>query len=292
MALVMAQLAMPLLAALALARILRPRAALATGATGPTPSVAAEPLHPALAKAARAAAGTPAVVVDSPDNRLRIKQLLYAGAITAGFLLLTWVASLSFDYASPQDANLTQSGFTPQLLSALRADRAELLHNDIWRGLLFVGLTLAALFFYLKGKLDARVAALAVAALVLLDLWTVDKRYLGEKNFQSETIVESFQESPADKQILADKDQDFRVLNLGNPFNEARTSYFHHSIGGYHGAKLRRYQDLIERQISQNNTSVLNMLNTRYVILPPPKAGRSRAGAAQPRRAGQRLVRA
>ena len=270
MALVMAQLAMPLLAALALARMLRPRAALAPG---PTPPVATEPLHPALAKAARAAAGTPAVVVDSPDNRLRTKQLLYAGAITAGFLLLTWVASLSFDYASPQDANLTQSGFTPQLMSALRADRADLLHNDIWRGLLFVGLTLAALFFYLKGKIDARVAALAVAALVLLDLWTVDKRYLGAKNFQNETIVESFQESPADKQILADKDLSYRVLNLGNPFNEARTSYFHHSIGGYHGAKLRRYQDLIERQISQNNTSVLNMLNTRYVILPPQKQG-------------------
>ncbi|TDN37377.1 hypothetical protein E4631_00380 [Hymenobacter sp. UV11] len=270
MGLVMAQLAMPLLAALALSRILRPRAALATG---PTPPSATEPLHPALAKAARAAAGTPAVVVDSPDNLLRTKQLLYAGAITAGFLLLTWVASLSFDYASPQDANLTQSGFTPQLLSALRADRADLLHNDIWRGLLFVGLTLAALYFYLKGKIDARVAALAVAALVLLDLWTVDKRYLGEKNFQTETIVESFQPTAADQQILQDKDLSYRVLNLGNPFNEARTSYFHKSIGGYHGAKLRRYQDLIERQISQNNTSVLNMLNTRYVILPPQKQG-------------------
>jgi len=270
MGLVMAQLAMPLLAALALSRILRPRAALATG---PTPPVATEPLHPALAKAARAAAGTPAAALDSPDNQLRTKQLLYAGAITAGFLLLTWVASLSFDFASPQDANLTQSGFTPQLMSALRADRADLLHNDIWRGLLFVGLTLAALFFYLKGKIDARVAALAVAALVLLDLWTVDKRYLGEKNFQQETIVESFQPTPADQQILQDKDLSYRVLNLGNPFNEARTSYFHKSIGGYHGAKLRRYQDLIERQISQNNTGVLNMLNTRYVILPPQKQG-------------------
>jgi len=270
MALVIAQLAMPLLAALALARILRPRtAALPAGAT-PVP---AEPLHPALAKAARAAAGAPAVVVDSADNLARTRQLLYAGAVTAGFLLLTWVASLSFDYASPQDASLTQSGFTPQLMSALRADRADLLHNDIWRGLLFVGLTLAALYFYLKGKIDARVAALAVAALVLLDLWTVDKRYLGEKNFQAETIAESFQPTPADQQILQDKDLSYRVLNLGNPFNEARTSYFHKSIGGYHGAKLRRYQDLIERQISQNNTGVLNMLNTRYVLVPPQKQG-------------------
>ena len=256
MALVMAQLAMPLLAALALAQVLKLR-------------VKSEKLRVNLPGAAAANSAQLLTL----NSQLLTKKLLYAGAITAGFLLLTWVASLSFDYASPQDAGLTQSGFTPPLLSALRADRAELLHNDIWRGMLFVGLTLAALFFYLKGKIDARVAALVVAGLVLLDLWTVDKRYLGEKNFQNETIVESFQETPADKQILADKDQDFRVLNLGNPFNEARTSYFHHSIGGYHGAKLRRYQDLIERQISQNNTAVLNMLNTRYVILPPQKQG-------------------
>ena len=256
MALVMAQLAMPLLAALALAQVLKLR-------------VKSERLRVNLP----GATADPSTQLLTLNSQLLTKKLLYAGAITAGFLLLTWVASLSFDYASPQDANLTQSGFTPPLMSALRADRAELLHNDIWRGLLFVGLTLAALFFYLKGKLAARLAALAVAALVLLDLWTVDKRYLGEKNFQQETIVESFQETPADKQILADKDQDFRVLNLGNPFNEARTSYFHHSIGGYHGAKLRRYQDLIERQISQNNTAVLNMLNTRYVIVPPQQPG-------------------
>ncbi|MVN76842.1 hypothetical protein GO988_10955 [Hymenobacter sp. HMF4947] len=271
MGLVMAQLAMPLLAALALARILRPRAAVL--ATGPTPPAAPEPLHPALAKAARAAAGAPIVVVDSPDNLLRTKQLLYAGALTAGFLVLTWLVSFSFDFASPQDANLTQSGFTPQLLSALRADRADLLRSDVWRGLLFVGLTLAALYFYLKGKIQAAPAGLVVIALVLLDLWSVDKRYLGEKNFQTETIAESFQPSPADQQILQDKDLSYRVLNVANPFNEARTSYFHKSIGGYHGAKLRRYQDLIERQISTNNTAVLNMLNTRYVIIPGQKQG-------------------
>jgi hypothetical protein len=271
MGLVIAQLAMPLLAALALSRILRPRAAVVPA--GPTPTVAAEPLHPALAKAARAAAGTQAVVVDSPENQHRTKQLLYAGALTAGFLLLTWLLSFSFDFASPQDANLTQQGFTPQLLSALRADRADLLRGDVWRGLLFVGLLLGALFFYLKGKIQAGVAAALVVALVLLDLWTVDKRYLGEKNYQTETIVESFQPSPADQEILKDKDLSYRVFNIGNPFNEARTSYFHKSIGGYHGAKLRRYQDLIERQISTNNTSVLNMLNTRYVIIPPQKQG-------------------
>ena len=247
MGLVMAQLAMPLLAALALARILRPRPVVPTGMAPPAADVA--------------------------DNQTRTRQLLYAGAVATGLLALTWLVSFTFDFASPQDAQLTQSGYPPSLLSALRADRADLLRSDIWRGLLLVGVVLGALYFYLKGRLQANVAAGLVAALVLLDLWTVDKRYLGAKNFQAETIAESFQPSPADQQILQDKDLSYRVFNVGNPFNEARTSYFHKSIGGYHGAKLRRYQDLIERQISSNNVGVLDMLNTRYVIVPPRKQG-------------------
>ena len=276
MALVIAQLAIPLLGALALSRLLRPRdpAAPADGPVPPAPAPApTEPLHPALAKAARAAEAAPTVAVASLDNQQKTNNLLYAGAVVAGVLVLTWLASFGFSFTSPQDASLAQGGFTPELLTALRADRADLLRADVWRGLLLVGLTLAALYAYLRGKLDARLAAGAVAALVLIDLWTVDKRYLGEKNFQSESIVDSFQETPADKLILQDKSLDYRVFNLGNPFNEARTSYFHHSIGGYHGAKLRRYQDLIERQIANNNTGVLNMLNTRYVLVPPQKQG-------------------
>ncbi|NML67447.1 hypothetical protein HHL22_19770 [Hymenobacter sp. RP-2-7] len=270
MGLVMAQLAMPLLAALALSRILRPREVpVPLGAAAPVGT----PTHPALAKAARAAAGAPTEVVGSPENQHRTRQLLYAGALVAGFLVLAWLASFSFDFNGPQDAQLTQAGYPPQLLSALRADRADLLRNDVWRGLLLVGLTLGALYGYLKGKLDARVAAGIVVALTLFDLWTADKRYLGARNFQTETIAESFQPSPADQQILQDKDLSYRVLNLSNPFNEANTSYFHKSIGGYHGAKLRRYQDLIERQIANNNTGVLNMLNARYVVVPPQKQG-------------------
>ncbi len=276
MGLVMAQLAVPLLGALALARVLRPRAAaVPAGAAGPP----AEPLHPALAKAARAAAGAPVAAPDAPETRHRLRQLLYAGAVTAGVLALAWLASFGFDFAAPVDAELTKQGFTPQLLGALRADRADLLRNDVWRGLLLVGLALGTLYYYLKGKLGASSAAALVALLVLVDLWSVDKRYLGEKNFQPETIAQSFQPSPADELILKDKDLSYRVLNLQNPFNEAQTSYFHHSIGGYHGAKLRRYQDLIEREISPemqalfgpgggdfSRSHALNMLNTRYYL--------------------------
>jgi hypothetical protein len=125
------------------------------------------------------------------------------------------------------------------------------------------------LYFFLQRKLSATAAALAVGLLTLVDLWAVDKRYLNDSNFQRETVIQQFVPTAVDQQILLDKDLSYRVLNLSNPFNEANTSYFHKSIGGYHGAKLRRYQDLIERQISQNNTQVFNMLNTRYLITPP-----------------------
>jgi len=195
-----------------------------------------------------------------------LPKVLYAGAIAAGLCGLAYLASFSFDFAAPVDGELTKQGFTPQLLGALRADRADLLRNDVWRGLLFIGAALGVLYFHLRGKLAVLPAAGIMVLLVLVDLWGVDKRYLGENKFQRETIAEEFQPSPADQLILQDKDLSYRVLNLQNPFNEAQTSYFHKSIGGYHGAKLRRYQDLIERQISTNNQQVLNMLNMRYLI--------------------------
>jgi hypothetical protein len=241
MALVIAQLAMPILGALALSRILRPRPA---GA----------PTLP----------GTKAPL--SADAAALLPKVLYAGAIAAGLCVLAYLASFSFDFAAPVDGELTKQGFTPQLLGALRADRADLLRNDVWRGLLFIGAALGVLYFHLKGQLKVVPAAAIMVLLVLVDLWGVDKRYLGDNKFQRETIAEEFQPTPADQLILQDKDLSYRVLNLQNPFNEAQTSYFHKSIGGYHGAKLRRYQDLIERQISANNQQVLNMLNMRYLI--------------------------
>jgi hypothetical protein len=98
----------------------------------------------------------------------------------------------------------------------------------------------------------------------------VDKRYLNDASFVSKQQVQTpYSPSQADMQILEDKDPDFRVFNAAvNTFNDASTSYFHKSIGGYHGAKLKRYQELIDFQISKNNQSVFNMLNTRYFIIP------------------------
>ncbi|MDU0370937.1 YfhO family protein [Hymenobacter endophyticus] len=250
MALTIAQLAMPVLAVLALARVLR----------GAPSAIAAAPAstHPSLS-------GITGKPVDTADTADLKKHVVRALAITAGLCVLAFLAGLVSDFAAPIDAQLQQQGFP---LEALRADRAGLLRTDVFRSLFFVVVAGGLLWFFLQRKLSAGLTATLVGLLTLVDLWGVDKRYLNDGNFQQETIAEQFVASPADEQIRQDKDLSYRVLNVQNPFNEAQTSYFHKSIGGYHGAKLRRYQDLIERQISANNTAVLNMLNTRYVIVP------------------------
>ena len=112
-----------------------------------------------------------------------------------------------------------------------------------------------------------------LALLVLVDMYTIDRRYLNNNNFIDKRKADKpFVMSEADKQILQDKDLDYRVINLTvSTFNDASTSYFHKSVGGYHGAKLRRYQDIIDRYLSKRDTNyfkVLNMLNTRYIIYP------------------------
>ena len=253
MALVIAQLAMPILGALALSRVL-----------GGGIKKEELKIKNGLVPVAEQVSGERQLLIF--NSSFLIQRVLYAGAIAAGLCGLAYIASFSFDFAAPIDGELTKQGFTPELLSALRADRADLLRNDVWRGLLFIGAALGVLYFHLKGQLKAMPAAGLMVLLVLVDLWGVDKRYLGENKFQSQTIAEEFQPTPADQMILQDKGLSYRVLNMQNPFNEAQTSYFHKSIGGYHGAKLRRYQDLIERQISTGNQQVLNMLNMRYLI--------------------------
>jgi hypothetical protein len=130
--------------------------------------------------------------------------------------------------------------------------------------------------------------------LILFDLWGVDKRYINNDKFKPERQMRPFTESIADKEILKDKDPFYRVFNINNPFNEVNTSYYHKSIGGYHGAKLQTYQDIIDNHLQPNcqyirtmlqqgitpfemdymisNMPVLNMLNTKYIIYDPNSA--------------------
>ncbi|MGL5920221.1 MAG: YfhO family protein, partial [Bacteroidales bacterium] len=121
-----------------------------------------------------------------------------------------------------------------------------------------------------KGILKKNLTIAVLIAICLIDMWSVNKRYLNSENFVPKKKIENpFPKSPADEAILQDKDPNYRVYNLTrDPFNDATTSYYHKSIGGYHPAKLRNYQDLIEHQISKNNMAVINMLNTKYLIVP------------------------
>jgi len=155
-------------------------------------------------------------------------------------------------------------------------------------------LSLSPLRFPSTGLSGAIAQTASTELLFLADLWSFDKQHLNSEDFSTPRNYEaSFQASPADQSILQDQDPHYRVFNLQNPFNDALTSYYHHSIGGYHGAKLARYQELFEFVISEehgnivdhlqknrgqniegvfNGTKALNMLNARYVIYNPNAA--------------------
>ncbi len=158
------------------------------------------------------------------------------------------------------------------ILSALRQDRQSLFGKDIFRSFVFILLAAGLLWAYIKNKIKAPVLLAGIGLLIFVDLYVIDKRYLTEENFTEATDYEAqaFPLSEADKQILQDKDPNYRVYNMASgmdPFSESRTSYYHKSIGGNNAAKLGIYDDLISYQLSGSpNPQVLNMLNTRYII--------------------------
>jgi len=200
------------------------------------------------------------------------RALKYAFYLTGGItLIFALIPTLFFDFVGGQDANLAKNGWP---IDALQADRAGLLSADAWRSFIFIALTFGTLWLFLKNTLKSQYVIIIVGVLVLADMWTVNKRYLNDDNFARKRKVEiPYQATQADQQILRDKDPNFRVFNQSvSTFNDASTSYFHKSIGGYHGAKLKRYQELIENHIAKGNMAVLNMLNTKYFITPKGQA--------------------
>ena len=156
----------------------------------------------------------------------------------------------------------------PGVDSAIAAVRGALVSGDAWRSLLVIALGCGVIAAYCMGKLNELAATLIIAAIVLVDMYTVDKRYINADTFTSHYDLgeEQFTPRPVDTQILQDKDMNYRVMDVQH-FGEAMPSYFHKTIGGYHAAKLTRYNDLINNQIAKNNIQVLNMLNARYFIL-------------------------
>ncbi|MCB9231442.1 MAG: YfhO family protein [Bacteroidia bacterium] len=215
---------------------------------------------------------------DQGRDDLRVKFLIATG-IAGGMLLLLWIAApIMFDFTSG-NMDLDNLGrmyglkrTDPQLqdlMNALQDDRLSMLRADALRSLVIILIAAAALYLFILEKIKVNVVLPVLALLLVFDLWSVNARFLNEEAFiKKRDRMAQDQPTQVDQQILADPDPYFRVLNLTtNTFNDARTSYFHNHIGGYHPAKLRRYQDMIERHLSgQINPAVLDMLNTKYVI--------------------------
>jgi type III secretory pathway component EscS len=216
--------------------------------------------------------------LNNEDNKEKEQKLKLAFYITGGItLLFTLVPSIFLDFLSSNDYLNNNVDFTSKLAS----DRESILKSDAWRSFVFILLSAGTLWMFIKGKIKKQYVVIILGVLLLSDLWSVDKRYLNEIHFVKDNNT-TFRPTSADKEILNKNTNQSRVFNYNNPFNESRTSYFHNSIGGYHAAKLLRYQELIDNHLTQNNTSVLSMLNCGWVITPQGEAVESKLTGINP----------
>ena len=222
--------------------------------------------------------------------------------ITAGIALLLAVApgSIGSGYVPAQEAQMLQNAVNQQMIPAnelsgilanLGEMRAELVSSDALRSFIIIGIGCSLLWLYASGKLRSSLTIAGITILCLADMWGVNKRYLNDAQFVPHSIrTETFTKTNTDELILQDTSLDYRVLNFAtSTFDDNNTSYWHKSVGGYHPAKLRRYQEMIEHHISPemqaaykaiataggemdsvdaNKFRVLNMLNTKYFIFP------------------------
>ncbi len=201
------------------------------------------------------------------DEKAKWNALWKSGAITFGLLVVLFLIKGSFNFSSANDAMYAQA-YGDEFIRTLKLDREALYTSDVLRSMLFVGLTFAVLFLFVKNMMKETTAIIAVGVLMVFDLFMVDKRYVSNNpdQFRSAREVDMpFEPTEADQRILADTTH-FRVFEVEGGMSSARTSFFHKSIGGYHAAKPRRMQQLFDYQIAKNNVRVLNMLNVKYVI--------------------------
>jgi len=221
------------------------------------------------------------------DKQKALKNSFFiAGGIALFFALFSGI----FSFSASTDSLF--SSWPDWFIAALHDTRQYLLRMDSIRTLFFVAAAAAVLWFSLKGKLKTNTVYVMFIVFVVVDLWTVNKRYLNDENFDKRQRANTVAATSADLAILQDKDPNYRVLNLTvDPFNDATTSFHHKSLGGYHGAKMKRYQQIIEYHLGPeinalgtrlrsvkkeddiaslfNNSPVMNMLNTKYVIINP-----------------------
>ena len=200
------------------------------------------------------------------DRSKKLKALKKSVFIIGGALLFLLVFGGNiFSFVSPNDGGFDAQ--IPGFSNAFVADRKSLFHKDIIRALVLVGATFCILWAFIEQKIKTNLFLIALGGLLVFDLVQIDRKYLNEDKFINPIKTKTFVKTPVDKAILKDTTH-YRVLNnTVNFMSDAKTSYFHNSIGGYHGAKLGRYQDLIDFHFSERiNFGVLNMLNVKYII--------------------------
>ena len=239
-----------------------------------------------------------AELAKNPESfKKNIKKFYIALGITAGVCLLFYLApKVFFNFLSQSEAEQfatlskgKDGALYANFATQLENVRIAIFRKDALRSLIFIILATVPIFLYGKGKLKGQIAFPILAAMVLLDMFPIDKRYLNNDKFVSKQKYDKpFTASSADQYILNDNDLDFRVADITKDmFNDASTCYFHKSLGGYSGAKLRRYQDVITQYLggelnqlrtartteelmqSLSQQKVLNMLNTKYIIFNP-----------------------
>jgi hypothetical protein len=235
------------------------------------------------------------------DKKTWLNGLKWSAGITGGIaLIFALLPGIAGEFSNVADSQR----FPDWLIDSIIADRKSLLRMDAFRSFIFIILGAGALYAWSIKKLNTTIFAAILGVLVLVDLWPVDKRYLNNDNFVSKReAANPFPEMPVDKAILQDKDLYYRVLPLqGDPFMDARTSYFHKNVGGYHAAKLRRYQEVIDNHLKPEmqelvkglqagtrpdsvfaNLGAMNMLNAQYLIYDlnqPPLRNQSALGNA------------
>lgn len=227
-----------------------------------------------------------AVFINAGTDFLKtnFKKILY---VAGGVLALCFIVYLMQSYGAGIDKNILDAytdkdgnnEFGKAIVNGLKEDRKAMFLSQVLRLAGFIALLLAVAFVYSRKMINGLVAVILLGAVSVIDLIAVGGDYLNENYYRSadELAAENFTANDTDNQILTDKDAHFRVFNTaGDRFSESRTSYFHRSVGGYHPAKLRVYQDVIETYLSSApNTDVLNALDTRYIILQDPQSGRT-----------------
>ena len=214
--------------------------------------------------------------------KIDFKKILYA---LGGLFALLGILYVMIDYSSQVDSQISASiaeqakseEIGRAVIAGMKADRQAMFGGQLLRAAGFGILLLGTLYLYLKNQLKPLIAGIVLLVVSTLELTMVSKEYLPDENYLSADDFTStnFAPSAIDQQIIQDKDPNFRVFNMAaDTYNESRTSYFHKSVGGYHPAKLRIYQDVIEKYLSgRPDPGVLNMLNTKYIIVQNPQSG-------------------